>query len=133
MSAHLTPASWSRRLLVALGVVALLALATLLFTWNRAKPEPARAAGPGPGMSLAAPATVFEGVPFTLTINTALAPDVEISGFTSEVLFPEELKYTRRPSCSNELQAVRADGGTIALCDSFTPILTGGAAHLVLS
>ena len=67
MSAYLAPATWPRRLLVALGVTALLAvLVALLFAGNHAAPETAQAAGPGPGMSLNAPATVFEGLPFTL-------------------------------------------------------------------
>ena len=88
MSAHLAPATWPRPLKFALGVVALLALlVALLLTWNRAAPETAQAAGPGPGMSLDAPGTVGVGEPFTLTINTAPAPDVEIAGFATEVLF----------------------------------------------
>ena len=139
MSAHLAPATWPRRLLVALGVAALLAvLVALLFAGNHAAPETAQAAGPGPGMSLTAPATVFEGLPFTLTISTAPAPDVEISGFGSEVLFPDELKWLPRPNCrgpgpDGEVQVERQDGGSIAFCKSFSPILTGGAGHQVIS
>ena len=138
MSAHLAPATWPRRLLVALGVVVLLALSTLLFAWNRAAPETAQAAGPGAGMSLAGPATVFEGLPFTLTISTAPAPDVEICCFGSEVLFPDELKWLPRPNCrgpgpDGEVQVERQDGGSIAFCKSFSPILTGGAGHQVIS
>ena len=124
--------------LVAIWALSLVAFATLLFAWNRAAPETAQAAGPGPGMSLDGPATVFEGLPFTLTISTAPAPDVEICCFGSEVLFPEELKWLPRPNCrgpgpDGEVQVERLDGGTIAHCVSRLAILTGGAVHEVLS
>ncbi len=139
MSAHSAPATWPRPLLVALGGAALLAvLVALLFAWNRAAPETAQAAGPGPGMSLDAPATVFEGLPFTVTISSAPAPDVEIYGFGSEVVFPDGLKWLPRPNCrgpgpDGEVQVERQDGGSIAFCKSFSPILTGGAGHQVIS
>ena len=91
MPAHPVPAMWPRRLLVALGVVALLLLATLLLAWRRSALEPVQAAGPG--MSLDAPDTVLKGVPFTLAVNADPALDVEMSGFVSEVLFREGLKW----------------------------------------
>ncbi len=139
MSAYPAPATWPRRLLVALGAVALLALlVALLFAWNRAALERAQAAGPGPGMSLDAPATVFEGLPFTLTVSTAPAPDVEIQGFGTEVVFPAELEWLPRPNClgpgpDGEVQVERQDGGPIALCQSFLSLLLGGVTHAVIS
>ena len=118
--------------------MALLVLATLLFAWSRAAPEMAQAAGLKPGMSLGAPATVFEGLPFTLTISTAPAPDDEISGFASEVLFPDELKWLPRPNCrgpgpDGEAQVERQDGNPISLCQSVLSALLGGATHQVLT
>ena len=83
-------------------------------------------------MSLEAPATVFAGVPFTLCVNADPAPSVEISGFASEVVFPDGLKWLQQ-ACTNELQVGRLDGGAIAVCNSFSPILTGGAGHTVQS
>ena len=106
-------------------------MAVLAFAWGHVNPDGAQA--DGPAMSLGAPGTVFMGVTFQVTVSADPAPDVEFAGLGSEVLFPEELKYTRRDSCGDELQVERADGGAIALCNSFTPILTGGAAHAVLS
>ena len=82
-------------------------------------------------MSLEAPATVSTGVPFTLCVNADLAPSVDISGFLSEVIFPDGLKWLQR-DCANELQVERLDGGEIATCDSFVSVI-GGAAHGVVS
>ena len=135
MSPHPALATWPRRFLAALGVVALLAM--LLFAWDRAAPETAQAAGPGPGMSLAAPATVFLGVPFTLTVNTAPAPDVEILSFLSEVLFPDGLKWLPRPNCrgpgpDGEVQ-VEVKDSRIDVCESFLSPVLGGAATVALT
>ena len=133
MSVHPAPATWPRRLLVALGVVALLSLVTLLVAWNRAAPETTQAAGPGPGMSLAAPATVFVGLPFTLTISTTPAPEVEISGFGSEVLFPKGLKWQQRASCDDEVQVDREDEQPLSVCLAVVTTPFGGVGHSVLS
>ena len=84
-------------------------------------------------MSLDGPSTVSLGETFILSVNADPAPNVEIGAFGSEVLFPEGLKWEQRAGCADELQVERADGGAIALCNSFIPILTGGAAHAVLS
>ena len=71
-----------RRLLV-LTIAALLALA---LAGPPAMLRPAQAAGPG--MSLAAPASVAVGETFTVSIVADPAPDVEIAGFGAAVLFP---------------------------------------------
>ena len=83
-------------------------------------------------MSLEAPATVSVGATFTLCVNADPAPDVEIAGFSSEVVFPDGLKWLQR-ACFDALQVGRLDGGAISTCDSFSPVLTGGAAHIVAS
>ena len=96
MSAHPAPATWPRRLLVALSVAA---LAILAFTFGEATPETAQAANPPCtvdvftepnatcGMSLAAPGTVVVGEPFTLTISADPSPPELIAAVGTEVLF----------------------------------------------
>ena len=91
---------------------------------------------PFPGMTLAAPATVLVGVPFTLCVSTSPAPNVAISGFATEVLFPNELEWVQRPACtgsSGEVQVGRQDGGPLAFCLSQVTALLGGAGHTVLT
>ena len=84
-------------------------------------------------MSLEAPAAVFAGVPFTLCVNADPAPDVEISGFASEVLFPEGLKWQQRASCADEVLPRSQVSGPLALCLSGLSNLLGGAQHVVIS
>ncbi len=67
-------------------------------------------------MSLTAPATVFPGVTFPLTVISDPAPSVEISGFAAEVLFPAGLEYSGSGDCQEEIQVERVDGGSIAFC-----------------
>ncbi|MCH7719053.1 MAG: hypothetical protein IIB21_06245, partial [Chloroflexi bacterium] len=98
------------RLLAALGLLAAVAVVALLLTWDRALPKITHAAGPA--MSLGAPSTVFMGETFIVTVNADPAPDVDIAGFGSEVLFPEGLKWEQRATCMDEVQVGRADGGT---------------------
>ena len=101
MSVHQAPATWPRRLLVALGIAALAILAS---NFGEAAPKTAQAANPPCafdvvatptatcGMSLAAPGTVAVGQPFTLTINADPSPPELIAAFGAEVLygsFPE--------------------------------------------
>ncbi|MCH7511118.1 MAG: S8 family serine peptidase [Chloroflexi bacterium] len=94
---------------------------------------PTPTAIPGGGMSLNGPTTVSVGKLFTLSVSADPAPDVEIAGFGSEVLFPAGMEWLQRPSCIDEVQVGRQDAAPLAFCQSFTPILTGGAAHAVLS
>ncbi len=74
---------------IALAGVALMAvgLLAMFFIWGYSNDQ-AKAAGPTPGMSLGAPATVLLGEAFIVTVNADPAPDVEFAGFRSEVLFP---------------------------------------------
>ncbi len=64
----------------------LVALVALLLMWGHADREPALAQGPA--MSLNAPASVATGEMFTVINMADPAPDIEISGFGSEILFP---------------------------------------------
>ncbi len=117
------------------GVVALgiSLVAVLAFAWGQVNPDGAQADAGGPAMSLGAPGIVYMGVTFQVTVTADPAPDVDVAGFGSEVLYPDGLKSLPREFCEDELQVERVDGGAIALCNSFVPILTGGVAHAVLS
>ena len=86
----------------------------------------------GPRMSLAAPTAVYLGDTFTVMVKADPAPDIEISGFASEVLFPEGMEWLQRPSCTDEVRVERQDGGPPAFCLSFTTKFQG-AGHAVLS
>ena len=122
-------------------------VAVLAFAWGQVNPHGAQAVAEGPAMSLDAPGTVFMGVTFQVTMSADPAPDVEFAGFGSEVIWvgpnqedPRDgLKWEQRvpgdaeASCLAEIQVGRVGGGSIALCNSFVPILTSGAAHAVLS
>ena len=121
------------RLLAALGLLAAVAVVALLLTWDRALPATTSAVGPGPGMSLGAPATVFIGEPFQVTVNADLAPDVEIVYFGSEVLFPVGLKWQPRPSCEDEVRVRKPNGVSPFLCQSEVTTPLGGAGHAVIT
>ena len=125
-----------RRLLM-LTIAALLALA---LAGPPAMPRPAQAAGPG--MTLAAPASVAVGETFTVSINADPAPAVEIGAFGAEVLFPDGLAWLPRPNCEgpgpdSEMQVARQDGEPPFLCIVFqSPVLNpgqDGIAYAVLS
>ena len=121
-----------RRLLV-LTIAALLALA---LAGPPAMLRTAQAAGPG--MTLAAPASVAVGETFTVSINADPAPDVEIEGFGAEVLFPNGLTWLPRPNCEGPgpegaVQVVRQDGEPLVLCKSYLSVLNRGAVHWVIS
>ncbi len=133
--------------LLALGISV---VAVLAFAWGHVNPDGAQADADGPAMSLSAPGTVYMGETFVLTIMSDPAPDVEIAGLGSEVIWvgPDQenprdgLKWEQRDNCADdpidpldtfELQVERADGGAIALCSSFSPALTSGAGIAVLS
>ncbi len=97
----------SRRLLAVVVVVALLALMATAFAGPAV--GPARAAGPGAGMSLQIKSactdasqltTVEAGVPFVVCVISDPAPGVAIAGFTSEVLFAEPETGTQ---CTNSV------------------------------
>lgn len=96
----------------------------------------------GPGMSLAVPGgdctdgkcTVDMTQPFVVTISTNPAPDVELAGFATEVVFDtESLNWIRRGSCRDEVQVVRQDGNSIATCLAIVSTLLLGASHNVVS
>ena len=120
------------RLLAALGLLAAVAVVALLLTWDRASPGMTQAAGPGPGMSLDAPGTVFMGVTFQVTVNADPAPD-EFVIFGSEVLFPAGLQWLPGPLCEDEVQVGRPDGGILWLCQSSVTTPLGGAGHAVFA
>ena len=134
MSAYPAPAMWPRRLLVALGVVALLALATLLFAWNRAAPETAQAANAGStvAMELKVPTTIVVGEKFTIGISANLTPAEPIAGFAAEVLTSDALKYSGTGNCLAEVKVHRKDQEALQLCKSFASE-AGGRGLLVLS
>ena len=106
-------------------------VAVLAFAWGHVNPEVAQA--DGPAMSLDAPATVFMGVTFLVTVNADPAPGEEIISFGSEVLFPEGLKWQQRASCADEVLPRPAAGGSLALCEAGLSTLLGGARHAVIS
>ncbi len=117
-----------RRLLV-LTIAALLALA---LAGPPAMLRPAQAAGPG--MTLAAPASVAVGETFTVSINADPAPDVEILGFGTEVLFPDGLTWLPRPNCEGpgpegEVQVSRQDGEPLVYCKSRSSVLNHGVVY----
>lgn len=96
-----------RRLLAVVVVVALLALMATAFVGPAA--GPARAAGPGAGMSLQIKSactdasqltTVETGVPFMVCVISDPAPSELIAGFASEVLFAEPETGTQ---CANSV------------------------------
>lgn len=128
-----------RRLLAVVVVVALLALMAIAFV--EPGPGTTRAAGPAAGMGLQIKnactdasqlTTVQAGVPFVVCVVSNPAPSVPIAGFTSEVLFPTELKWTQRATCEDEVQVGRQDMMTLQACLSNVTFL-GGAGHVVVS
>ena len=135
MSTYLALARRTPRSLIFLALIMLLATVLL-------GPGPARAAGPGAGMSLqvknactdASQLTIVEvGVPFVVCIVSDPAPSVAIAGFDSEVLFPSELKWSQRASCADEVQVETLIGmAPPAVCDASVTFL-GGVGHVVLS
>lgn len=106
-------------------------VALLAFTGGEASPRTVSAAGPG--MSLAGPATVLVGETFTITVSADPAPDVEIAGFASEVVFPDGVSWLPRARCEDELQVERLDGGPILQCFAFRSAVLKGAAHAILA
>ncbi|MCH7811618.1 MAG: hypothetical protein IH958_03210, partial [Chloroflexi bacterium] len=117
-----------RLLLVAVTAVV---VALLAFAGGPASPRTVSAAGPG--MSLAGPATVVVGETFTITVSANPAPDVEIMGFASEVVFPDGVSWLPRARCEVELQVARLDGGPILQCFAFRSALLEGAAHAIIA
>jgi hypothetical protein len=75
--------------------------AVLMLAWGHARTDTASA--DGPAMSLSVPDPVILDETFSLTINADPAPDVEISGFAAEVLFPAELVYSGSGDCQEEV------------------------------
>ena len=124
-------------------------VAVLAFAWGHVNPDGAQADAEGQAMSLGAPSIGYMGETFIVTVTADPAPDIEIAGFGSEIIWfesddsgviipdaeltPDGLKWQQRDGCLDELQVERADGGAIESCVSVTSILTGGAAHAVLS
>lgn len=106
-------------------------LVAMLLLWGRDGWDSALAQGPG--MSLVAPTTVSTGETFTVVVMADPAPDVEVSAFASEVLFPG-LEWLQRDSCEDEVQVERRDGGPLVACITLiTSELLGGAATTVLA
>ena len=134
MSANLALATWSRRILLALGVVALLAFATLLLARNRAVPETAQAADAGStvAMELKVPATVVVGKKFTIGISANLTPVEPIGSFAVEVLTSDDLKYSGTGNCSEEVKVRRKGQYGLHLCISSARV-AGGRNLFVIS
>lgn len=87
-------------------------LVALLLMWGHAEREPVSAQGPA--MSLNAPASVSIGETFTVIIMADPAPDFEVSGFGSEVLFPGGRE--EHGSCANDTDD-DGDGAVNDGCD----------------
>ena len=85
-----------------------------------------------PGMSLDAPATVFVGETFKVTVLADPAPNVGFAGFQSEVLFPEELTWEQSEACEDEV-VPRPAGGSLQVCLAGLSTLLAGAQHTVIS
>ncbi len=76
---------------------------------------------------------VVLGGSFVLVVSTDPAPDVEISGFNTEVVFPEGLTWNQT-TCAEEVQvSLKDEGAEFGICESFVPSIFGGAGHAVLS
>ena len=134
MSANLALATWSRRILLALGVVALLAFTTMLLARNRAVPETAQAADAGStvAMELKVPATVVVGKKFTIGISANLTPAEPIGSFAVEVLTSDDLKYSGTGNCSEEVKVRRKGQYGLHLCISSARV-AGGRNLFVIS
>lgn len=108
-----------------------MALATiLLLAWSQASSRTGQAQGPA--MSLAGPARVDLGIPFTISVSTDPAPNVDIGGFNSEVLFPAAMEWLQRDDCEDEV-LVETDGNAPEICLQYLSVELAGAAHAVLS
>ena len=102
----------------------------LLLAWGQASSRTVQAQGPA--MSLTGPAQVDVGIPFTISVNADPAPNVDIGGFNTEVLFPRAVEWLQRASCEDEVQVV-TDGNAPQFCIQYLSQLLQGAAHTVLS
>ena len=89
-------------------------LVALLLMWGHAEREPALAQGSSPAMSLDVPASVSTGETFTVIIMADPAPDFEVAGFGSEVLFPGGKEAPA--SCANDTDD-DGDGAVNDGCD----------------
>lgn len=73
------------------------------------------------------------GGSFVVAVSTDPAPDVEISGFNTEVVFPEGLAWNQT-TCEEEVQVGLQDEGTeFGVCEAVIGVLRGGASHAVLA
>ena len=71
---------------------------------------------------------------FRVTISTAPAPDFELAGFATEVVFDSDgLNWLQRASCTDEVQVERQDGGSLAICIADFSTLLSGASHSVIA
>ncbi|MCH7837411.1 MAG: hypothetical protein IIC26_02775 [Chloroflexi bacterium] len=126
-------AHWKLALLPALPLIAVLAM-VMFFAWGQSSDQ-AEAAGPAPGMALAAPATVEVGSKFTVTISGNPVPpkgSPGFAGFGAEVQVSAGLKYNGINDCPSELKATVQGGGSPEVCSSFTDV-AGDHAIAVLT
>lgn len=77
---------------------------------------------------------------FVLAVVADPAPGEEVSGFNTEVLFPEGLQWNQRtdengdPDCAAEVQVSPQEEGTeFGACVSFVSSILGGAGNAVLT
>ena len=126
-------AHWKLALLPALPLIAVLAM-VMFFAWGQSSDQ-VEAAGPAPGMALAAPATVKVGAKFTVIISGNPVPpkgSPGFAGFGAEVQVSAGLKYNGINDCPSELKATVQGGGSPEVCSSFTDV-AGDHAIAVLT
>ena len=84
--------------------------------------------------------TITGDASFVLAVMADPAPGEEISGFNTEVLFPEGMQWNQRtddngdPDCAAEVHVSPQEEGTeFGTCQSFVSSILGGAGNAVLT
>lgn len=78
--------------------------------------------------------TITGDASFVLAVIANPAPNEEISGFNTEVLFTEGLQWNQRAACEDEVQVSPQEEGTeFGVCESAESSILGGALHAVLT
>ncbi|MCH7699994.1 MAG: hypothetical protein IH865_13750, partial [Chloroflexi bacterium] len=124
---------------LALPLIAILAM-VMFFSFSQSGPEQAEAASQGSAtaMRLQVPANAEVGSKFNVSIVADLTPNVDIGGFSAQVIVDEpnsKVNYNGAfgtAACEAALKVSPVSGG-FALCDLFSPVLTGGVAFSVLT
>lgn len=126
----------SRGSLLALGI----ALAALLL-WGGAGLGTAQAQEAGMSLTLVSGGqcsgdvcTITGDANFVLAVVASPSPSEEVSGFNTEVLFPDGLQWNQRATCEEEVQVSLQDAATeFGVCESFVSSILGGAGLTVLA